>query len=84
MQVVARYGYMDIVDHGPEFVDSVIEYIAAQLSIVVDPTGEFLMQSWDQASGVPATQLQDTPHSGNARFPLALGPVVSENEVRFP
>ena len=27
-QVVARYGYMDIVDHGPGFVESIVDYIA--------------------------------------------------------
>ncbi|GAX81809.1 hypothetical protein CEUSTIGMA_g9237.t1 [Chlamydomonas eustigma] len=37
-RVVARYGYMDKVDHGPEFVQSVIDYISGQLECVVDPS----------------------------------------------
>ena len=31
VKVVARYGYMDIVDHGPEFVQSVVTHITAQV-----------------------------------------------------
>ena len=30
-QVVARYGYMDIVDHGPAFANSVIDHVQKQL-----------------------------------------------------
>ena len=31
VQVVARYGYMDVVDHGQGFVDNLMEHIAAQI-----------------------------------------------------
>ena len=31
VQVVARYGYMDVVDHGQGFIDSLMEHITAQI-----------------------------------------------------
>ena len=31
LQVVARYGYMDVVDHGQGFIDSLMEHITAQI-----------------------------------------------------
>jgi len=37
-RVVARYGYMEMVDHGPTFVQSVIDYVAGQLECVADPS----------------------------------------------
>ena len=34
---------MDIVDHGPAFIASVIKYIGLQLADVADPTGDLLL-----------------------------------------
>ena len=51
---------MDVVNHGQDFVNSVIEYIASQLSLVADPTGT-LLQSADN-------EPKDTP------FALAMAP----------
>ena len=78
-QVVARYGYMDVVDHGPAFIDAVIEFIASQLTMVADPTGAVSLQQqsdMQQAAGsnpLPALVQSASLIQQRAASPFALG-----------
>ena len=81
---------MDIVDHGPAFIASVIKYIGLQLADVADPTGDLLLHQMVTQQGqseLPAEGEGDTlppPNtsggqgSHRARLPL---PALPEEDV---
>ena len=87
---------MDVVDHGPAFVASVIRYIGMQLADVADPTGDLLLHQavsqldrepppYVDGQGEALLEQQQQPNvvergSRSARLPLPTQP---EDVVRL-
>ena len=69
-QVVARYGYMDIVDHGPAFIASVIKYIGLQLADIADPTGDLLLHQTVSQQGQEPPAAASAADGGEGDVPL--------------
>ena len=87
-QVVARYGYMDIVDHGPAFIASVIKYIGLQLADIADPTGDLLLHQTVSQQGQEPPATASAADGGEGDVPplhqMYVAGERSSRSARFP